>query len=327
VLAQGLEGRLTDHQKAETIQVLKDGIVGEDFSIEHLVESLTEANAVTLMMGPAGVGKTTLARNAVALLGLSGTEFDLEKSNPGLNRLLTEIGTSVAQGQTDTFIIDHIENLPAAEQNLLASVLEKRVLNLTFNTGAKGGAKKVAVDLSKVRFILITDQGETIFMNPIGFRTQSTRYPDTDDFLKNLSDQRMRTSLAGWSLTEPLVSSAKQLIPVRRLNAEEFRIAIQKTLDQIALGYGDQLKKTITIDRQSELVELLFKREFKSAVSTYHELNEAVEALFSAETIEAFQSPALKRKKSIVLTWAGDSPHFSPVAACDFLAGGSKKGK
>ncbi|NDG84136.1 MAG: ATP-binding protein [Proteobacteria bacterium] len=323
-LAQDGAGRLTEKQKTESIQVLKDGIVGEDFSIEHLVESLTEENAVTLMMGPAGVGKATLARNAVALLGLSGAEFDLAKENPGLNRLLAQIGTSLAQGETNTFIIDHIENLPGNEQDLLASVLDTRTLNLTFNTGPKGKPKKVAVDLSKVRFILITDQGESLFRNPVGFRTQATRYPDSDQYLAELSDERMRRSLAGWTITEPLVASAKQLVPVRRLSAEEFKIAIQKTLEQIALTYGESLKKTIMIDRQNDLVELLFKREFRSAVSTYHELNEAVEALFSDEAIQALQSPALRRKKSIVLTWSGESPHFTPVPACDFFAGGGK---
>jgi len=60
------QGPLSQKQKTDAIQALKDGIVGEDYSIERLVESLTTVNAVSLMIGPKGVGKATLARNACA---------------------------------------------------------------------------------------------------------------------------------------------------------------------------------------------------------------------------------------------------------------------
>ena len=321
------QGSLSEKQKSEAIQALKDGIVGEDYSIERLVESLTAENAVSLMIGPKGVGKATLARNASALLGLQGVEYDLAKSEIPFQQILAEMGMTVAEGNAHVIIIDHIELLSAEEQNQIATLLQQRTLSLNFKT-QKGAPKKIAVDLSRTRFVLITDEGANLFQNPVGFRTSWSLEPDSDQYLKNLSDERMRRALAGWTVTDQLVKSAQTVIPVRRLNAAEFKVAIDKTLNELTSHYGETLKKSITIDRQSELVETIFNQIFKNSVSNYHELNEAVYKLLPDEAIAQFSSPALRRKKSIILTWSDQSLVFTPLPFdCTFLASSPKKGK
>jgi hypothetical protein len=273
------------------------------------------------------VGKATLARNACALLELQGTEWDLAKTETPLNQILADIGLAVSEGKTSAVIIDHIELLSGDEQNQLASLLQTRQLNLTFKT-QKGTSKKLAVDLSQIRFVLITDEGANLFQNPVGFRASWSVDPDSDQYLRNLSDERMRRALSGWTVTQSLVSSAETIIPVRRLNSDEFKVAIEKTLNELTAHYSEAFKKTITIDRQSELVELIFKRIFRNSVSTYHELNEAIYKLLPEEVVNQFSSPSLRRKKSVVLTWSEGAMTLSPRPLdCDFLASNPKKGK
>jgi len=279
------------------------------------------------MIGPKGVGKATLARDACALLGLPGAEYDLAKTETPFNQILGEMGMSVSQGSASVIVIDHIELLSAEEQNQLAHILHTRSLTLNLRT-AKGAPKTVAVDLSHTRFILITDEGMNLFRSPVGFRTSWSLEPDSDQYLKNLSDERMRRALSGWSTTESLVSSAQTIIPVRRLNSDEFKVAIEKTLNELSAHYSETLKKTISIDRQSELVTTIFNKVFRNSVSTYHELNEAIYKLMPEESVAQLNSLSLRRKKSIILTWSEDSLVFTPLPfSCDSLASSSKKGK
>ncbi len=324
-LAQTPEEPTGTDRLALAIESMKEETIGQDYAIEKLAGSLSEERSVTLLVGPEGTGKTTLARNATLALGLNAVEFDLAKANSSWTEVLAAIGLGVTKEGTDTVILSGIEALSPREQVQLALILQKRKFVIQLPAAKAKTPKPTIVDLSATRFVLITHEGENLFRTPVGFRTSWIHYPDTDAYVREISNERIKLALSNVTLVEPLVDAATTMIPVRRLSAEEYKFAIAETLDRITMALEEELKKPVMIERKEALIEKLFERTHLANRSTFHDLNESIAELLPEELDPGAISPRIRRLKSIVLSWSDETLQISVSRSCSDLLKGEKK--
>ncbi len=115
------------------------GLIGQDARIAHFraqakgSRALDEPFPHTLLLGPAGTGKTTLARGVAALVGgrLHTSTGRLLEDTHALVRLLAGLQ------EGDVLFLDEIHAVPRPVQEVLYQAMAERRLTLTLYTGSR----------------------------------------------------------------------------------------------------------------------------------------------------------------------------------------------
>ena len=142
--------------EATTRPQLLDQFLGQERARENLgvfikaASSRGEAMDHLLLVGPAGLGKTTLARIVANELGvtLHATSGPVLQKGGDLAALLTNLN------RRDVLFIDEIHRLSPSVEELLYPAMEDRQLDLILGSGP--GARSVRIDLAPFTLIAAT---------------------------------------------------------------------------------------------------------------------------------------------------------------------------
>ncbi len=190
---------------------LKKVVVGQDHAVDLVVKSIKVSKAgignkakpigIFLFAGPTGVGKTELAKQLAAKLGISFIRFDMSEyseeysvskligSSPGYvgfeqGGLLTE---QVIKKPHAVLLLDEVEKAHAKIYDLLLQVMDYGML--ADNTGRKA-------DFRNVILIMTSNVGaKAITEKPIGFSPSDESSARTEDAVKKHFSPEFRNRL------------------------------------------------------------------------------------------------------------------------------------
>ncbi len=268
---------IDEQMKASAKQKVESVVIGQRPSIAELIESLSKEGSASLVVGPEGVGKLAMVKAVSDAYGLTGYSFDLFREGYAVPKnFFFYIGNTVLKNQAQVIVLNGIENLDRSAQRSLAILLEKRSVEVPYPATETTSAENVIVDLTKTRFVLITNTGEHLFRNPVGFRYNDMLEPESDAHLERLADDNIINILQAEGYQIELLTKVKQFVPVRRLSKIEFRTELLTTVDQYLKTLKDAINKDVTLLRKHELVDLLMEKNYKKARSNFHDLNKWV---------------------------------------------------
>lgn len=306
-------------------QIIESRIIGQKPTIAETVMALRQSGSVSLVFGPEGVGKLSLIKETAHALNIPCYVLNLSQPEfQNSSNLFYFVGLVAKQNENSIIVFEHIEYLNETMQEELAELIRDREITLNFEPSESApNPEPLKVKLNQNRFVLVSNQGEYFFRNPIGFRYQNRIEPDSDELLKAISDQKVKDIFSGRYLTENLINDIQHFIPVRRLSESEFRSALYFTIEDALSNYNDYHNKEFILDRKHELIQHLTNQYYEKGHSTYHQINELVsDALEINQKADLF-SINFSQNNQILLKWNVNKLGTQPVPmSCDALGNG-----